>query len=85
MDITLKMNEEDVWPLLISAFRYALGRRTYMPSLISGIILSNKHMLSEWQRRQLACEVGDYKEMYGDLGDECDEQMWMRFCEEILK
>lgn len=82
-DITLRMNEEDIFPLLISAFRYALGRRSYMPSLISSIILANKDKLVGWQRHQFVDEVVDYKNMYGDLGDECDEKTWMRFCEEM--
>ena len=83
--LELTMHEDDVWLLFLAAFRYATGRRTYMPDTIPKLILANKDKLTAWQRKQLADEVHKYKEDYGDLGDKCDEFTWESFAVEIVK
>lgn len=82
-NVEFNINEEDVWLLFCAAFRYALGRRSYMPSTIASVIVANRHLLTEWQRKQLCQEVDEYKADCGCLGDKCDEETWQRFKQQL--
>lgn len=83
--MNLNINEEDVNLLFIAAFRYSLGRMSYMPSAIAQIILSNKELLTQWQRELYAKEVHEHIETWGNAGMDFDTAMWLRFAEEIVK
>lgn len=69
---------EDFGAILNCAVRYALGRRTYMPSLVIGFITPRLKQLSS---KTLWCfdqDVTDARYV-GGYGDPCDEDDWIRF------
>lgn len=74
----MKLEQDELGTLCVCAERYAIGRRTYMPSLVCGIIQS---LVSEIRDRDIYVLVNDIefqRDIVGDLGDECDEVEWMR-------
>ena len=68
--------------ILNCAVRYAIGRETYMPSLVIGYITP---LLSHLSPRTLYVLDQDITERRycGGYGDVCDEQDWMRFLDAI--
>lgn len=72
------MEFEDNRLILISAFRYALGRRTYITCCISDEILNNWEVLSKFDKSLFAKEIKEHKELYGNLGDKCDHDSWWK-------
>lgn len=73
---------DDFGTILNCAVRYALGRRTYMPSLVIGYITP---LLPQLSSKTLWCfdqDVTDAKYI-GGYGDPCDEKDWMRFLDAV--
>ena len=81
----VKANEEqsemitDYEHMLISALRYALGRRTYIVGVVANYILSVLPKLSNPCKYIM---IDDIENAYS-LGDECDRQDWMRLLKEL--
>jgi hypothetical protein len=75
LDLNFKDDDELV---LFCAFRYALGRRTYVVSAISDLILENWEKFSSEKQEQFKKEILEHRELCGDLGDDCDEASWNR-------
>lgn len=75
--IKLDPNNENVGAVLISAVRYACGRRTYMPSIVVGVITPVIPQLCD---KNLCCMERDIREQerFG-YGDKCDEVTWLNF------
>ena len=71
-------NKDDFGVILNCAVRYALGRRTYMPSLVIGFITPRLKHLSTKTLWCLDKDVTDAR-YTGGYGDPCDEADWMRF------
>lgn len=63
--------------ILICAFRYALGRRTYVVGSIVREIHRVWNSLSERDRELIVGEIGEYREKFGNLGHACDERDWI--------
>lgn len=63
---------EDMSMLLVSAERYALGRRTYIVDWTCKIIKRNVHLLTEKDKLIM---IRDIEGAYA-YGDECDEKNW---------
>lgn len=73
---------DDFGLMMNCAVRYAIGRRTYMPSAVIGFITP---LLSEINDRTLHCldqDIVDAK-YSGGYGDECDKRDWMNFHEAV--
>jgi len=70
----LKLPNEDL--LLLMAFRYALGRKTYVVSYIVNIILNNWDAIEPHRRSLIKDEITEHKKLWGDLGHNCDEREW---------
>ena len=77
-----KLDSDDLNDLIVCAFRYALGRRTYIVHTISEIIKSNfsaldsrtiEVMLQDIERQHEYEKVGIDKA----FGDDCDRERWM--------
>lgn len=66
--------------MLISALRYALGRRTYIVELTVNYIIKEIPNLSDQCK---AIMVDDIKHPLGTYGDECDKADWMRLLAEL--
>lgn len=74
----VKIDKEDFGILCICALRYCHGRRTYMPSLVQGIVRRHFADLSERDLVTIAADEKFQKDM--ELwGDECDKKDWERF------
>ena len=72
-----KGNQADLSMLLVSAQRYALGRRTYIVSWICDVIKNNLNVLTETDRRVMIRDI----ESAINYGDACDQNDW----KELLK
>lgn len=71
------VSNEDLRILLVCAVRYALGRRTYMPSIVQEIIMvRHDDVLLPEDFKQFA---DDIQRPGANLGDECDADGWKRF------
>ena len=76
---------DNLYNVAICAVRYALGRRTYMPGLVTDWIKSNftrkipkgtcEIMLRDIQEQR---EMGE-RANYESLGDPCDVRTWEKF------
>lgn len=76
-DITL--TQENFGILVTCATRYAIGRQSYMPYLVTGIV---KPLLDKLDDKTLGCLIRDI-EGAPSLGDEfIDEPMWRLLLEQ---
>lgn len=75
--------------MLISAVRYALGRRSYIVPETCSFVASVKDKLSQHCIDIIIRDIGEGFEMYhrsGNLcGMECDEKEWYRLLEVLKK
>ena len=64
--------------LLIYAFRYVLGRRSYAVSTVVELLKKNWDIISEGDKRLYINEIKECKEIYGEkgLGGLCDVSSW---------
>lgn len=72
-----KGGQTDLSMLLVSAERYALGRRTYIVSWTCDVIKNNLKLLTEKDRKVMIRDI----ESAVNYGDSCDERDW----KELLK
>lgn len=73
MQIKFNGKNEDISMILVSAERYALGRRTYIVQWTCEIIKSNLHLLSNKDKQVM---IRDLKNPIS-YGDECDKAEWL--------
>lgn len=66
------MNSVDVQLLYIAAFRYALGRSTYVVPAIAGAIRESRDLLTDETTRLMAREIEECQ----SLGMDCDAEVW---------
>ena len=62
--------------MLLSAERYALGRRTYIVDWTCEFIRNNLHLILEKDKKVMIRDIKQQEE-YG-YGDECDKEDWLR-------
>lgn len=67
--------------IIISAVRYALGRRTYIVNITVNYVTAELPKLSEQCRRVMIDDI-EQQEPFG-YGDECDEEDWMRLLRKL--
>jgi hypothetical protein len=60
----VKIDHADLWPMLLSAVRYALGRRSYVVGEAYDWCLSYERHLTQWQRAQIAREIREYFRLF---------------------
>lgn len=70
--ISFKGNPEDMSMILVTAERYALGRRTYIVAWTCEVIKNNIDLLTE---KDIQVMIRDIEEAYS-YGDKCDEAEW---------
>ena len=74
---------KDFESILICAVRYAIGRKSYMPSMVIDYITPLLPYLSYWILGLMAAEIIDHN-CEGDLGDEkIDKPYWLDFLRKI--
>ncbi len=76
----MKVEDQDDQLILLCAFRYSLGRMTYMPGVVAAKLERHWGDLAEGHRRQIQEEVRESIER-GRAGMECDIQVWRRLLE----
>lgn len=72
----MDISDKDKATLLICAFRYTLGRKTYMVQLIADLLLQNEAYLAPWMKKQIAEEIDEAIRM-NDAGHQCDIDCWL--------
>ena len=81
MQINFNGEAEDISMLLVSAERYALGRKTYIVQWTCEIIKKNMQLLSGKDKAVMIRDI----ETAISYGDECDKQEWMILLEMLRK
>ena len=71
------MNVVDTQLLYIAAFRYALGRQTYIVPAIAGAIRESRDLLTDDTIRLMAREIKECQ----NLGMDCDVEVWRGLAE----
>ena len=74
MQVKINGNKDDLSMILVSAERYALGRRTYIVNWTCEFIEKNLALLTEKDRQVMIRDL----ENPISYGDECDEKDWKR-------
>ena len=75
------MNSVDTQLLYIAAFRYALGRSSYITAAISDIIRDNIAVLTENTVKLMIKEIQECE----NLGMDCDKEVWSHLSEFLEK
>ena len=71
--------------ILLCAVRYAIGRQTYMPSMVIDYITPLLSHLSYNTLGLIANDITEYGKYYGGLGDDkIDRPYWLNFKRKIL-
>ena len=82
--MTVEINK-DFETILLCAVRYAIGRKTYIPSLVIDYITPLLPYLSEDVLKLIANEITEHDTYEGGLGDEMiDRPYWLNFKRKIL-
>ncbi len=69
------MSDDDMDAILFLAFRYALGRKSYITAEVSDYLLKYKAYLHDSTKRQIRSEIS-YAIEVGDAGMQCDIDIW---------
>lgn len=79
----MKISKEDFATLCICAIRYCQGRRTYMPSLVQGIVREHfDHIPDNDLGVMLSdCESQRTMDLYGD--EQIDKPGWLRWEQDL--
>ena len=76
---------KDFETILLCAVRYAIGRKTYIPSLVIDYITPLLSHLSYNTLGLIANDITEYGKYYGGLGDDkIDRPYWLNFKRKIL-
>lgn len=80
MQINFNGDIVDMSAMLVSAERYALGRRTYIVEWTCNVIERNLHLITQADKQVMIRDIESCK----CLRDECDEKEW-KILLQILK
>jgi len=78
----IKVSNKDFETLIICAFRYALGRRTYVVEEVCDLILYCKEDLSKWMLVKIQAEIA-FAIDRGEAGMRMDEKAWVMLSRDI--
>lgn len=70
----------DLQDIVISALRYALGRRTYITKQTADFIKVNSRMMDQRMRNVMLHDIEDYmkcRKLHGTKDDQCDYSTWL--------
>lgn len=79
MQLKINGNKDDMSMILVSAERYAMGRRTYIVGWVCEFIKNNLHLLTEKDKRVMIRDI----ENAISYGDECDKSEWLNLLEKL--
>lgn len=72
-------SDSDTGFIILAAIRYAIGRRTYAPELITEWVKRYWHLISPSDRVLIQKTVTEAFEEDRDFGDDCDIETWKKF------
>lgn len=75
--ITNNVKNEDLRTLIVCSFRYALGRQTYMPSLVQEIVYRHWDVLNSIDFLQFSDTID--RKSDEQLGSSFDARDWRKF------
>ena len=78
--MSIKIKRNDLRLLLVCAFRYALGRRTYMPNAVTELMIRYRDLFTKYDFKQFIEDIA-FQEDLKNLGDSCDIETWNNFKE----
>jgi len=73
----MKIESDDDRLILIAAFRYALGRASYMPAVVAEQIAASWNDMTEYDRKLFHGEIREAIDR-GCAGMSCDVATWQR-------
>ena len=76
----IDLHDDDFGAVLNCAIRYCIGRRTYMPDLVTSYI---RPLLPYLNRKTVQVMWNDIRAAK-NYGDRCDEATWMNFLEDLV-
>ena len=80
MDELIDVSSEDFGAILVCAERYACGRQTYMPSIVTGFI---RPLLPYISHNSLTVMLRDLEGAYGYGNPVIDKPLWMTLMSDI--
>ena len=82
--LSLEFDQADIGALCICAIRYCMGRKTYMPSLVRGIVTP---ILPELSDKDISIMLSDceYQSRFSQYGDEIIDKPGWLYWEETLR
>ena len=82
--VTINTSQINFDILCISAFRYALGRSTYVPSVVADVIWENKDKLRKSTLELFVYEIEERKIIsFASLGMSGDIECWLALQKEL--
>ena len=78
------LQNDDDRLILVCAFRYALGRQTYVVDYVASCLQKHWHELSKGDRSLIIREIGEAIER-GQAGHDCDVRQWRALIEFALE
>ena len=84
------IDDQDLDLVFVAAFRYALGRRSYMVFTIADFIRTNISLVPQNIINLMIREITEAEEnhnngLYKALGDDCDVKTWLSLREFLIK
>jgi len=79
MQLKINGNKDDMSMILVSAERYAMGRRTYIVGWVCEFIRNNLQLLTEKDKQVMIRDI----ENSISYGDECDKVKWLNLLEKL--
>lgn len=76
-------DDVDLWFCILVAVRYAMGRRSYAPSLVANTVKRYWPLMRDGDRQNIRRDVADevrraFESGHPEwLGDTCDQDTWM--------
>lgn len=71
----MQIQDDDLWPMLMSAVRYALGRRSYIVFRACSWVRQYRQGLTDYQLLQIKREVEEELDRRTQLGLTCGDAM----------
>lgn len=84
------IDNQDLDLVFVAAFRYALGRRTYMVFTIADFIKTNIALVPQNIINLMIQEITEAEQNHNDglykaLGDDCDVKTWLSLREFLIR
>ena len=76
------IDDQDLDLIFVAAFRYALGRRSYMVLTVADFIKTNISLIPQNIINLMIQEITEAEQNHNDglykaLGDDCDAKVWL--------